>query len=165
MGSKVHRETFKLLQEADQKKSERRKKIRNIVILILVAIIAGGVWYYAYLKVTEYQRKQENLVGALMPVKCTMCGHEEVRRVRDILTAKCNKCRSPIGYAAKCLKCKEIFAFRPEPIETSDKEEYLKLLAEREKCTLCGNDKIKRLTVKEYETLKEKEPSKKKEEK
>ena len=150
MAKGVHRETLMMLKEADVEKIRKKKKIHRIITLAILLLACGGIWYYAYKTILDYNSETQEKLGSMNVVMCHACGLQEIRRITDISEAKCSKCQESAGYAMKCSKCGREFPFSAPSVGDKDKKEYLDVLEKMQLCPKCGSNKVNQISVKNF---------------
>ena len=130
----------------------KNKRVVNLVILAILTIVLGVVVY------VEYFSRTPPPEGAFRVVKCSGCGDQSVKQIKDISDRSdpksiCGKCKKPLGYAFKCGDCD--FEYPVIPVDKPPVEEILKMktmgkfnyVLQTRKCPNCGSIRTTPISV------------------
>ncbi len=120
------------------------RNLRNRIILSLLVVIFCVVCYIQFFSGKAPEE------GELRAVKCSECGHQAVKKIKDINDTHdplthCEKCGKSVGYAYKCENCDFEFSLIPAPIPPPKDIKKMKTMAKFEyalegmKCPNCGS--------------------------
>lgn len=122
----------------------KNKNAVKIVILSVLTIVLASIVYVDYFSRTPPPE------GALRVVKCSGCGDQGVKMIKDINDRRdpkciCGKCKKPLGYAFKCDNCD--FEYPVIPVEKPPAGEMAKMktmakftyVLQERKCPNCGS--------------------------
>jgi ribosomal protein S27E len=127
----------------------KNKRTVKLVILAILTLVLGVVVYIEYFSHTPPPE------GAFRIVKCTGCGDQTVKQVKDINDPGCicGKCGKPLGYAFKCDVCD--FEFPVIPVDKPPAGEMAKMktmgkfnyVLKIRKCPNCGSTSTTPISV------------------
>ncbi len=130
----------------------KNKRVLKIVMLGVLTIVLIVVVYIQFLSRTPPPE------GALRVVKCSVCGDQVVKMIKDINDRSdsrtvCGKCGKQIGYAYKCTDCD--FEFSVIPVDKPPTGEMAKMktmgkfnyVLQTSKCTNCGSTSTTPMSV------------------
>ena len=130
----------------------KNKRVVNLVVLAILTIILGIVVYGKYFSSTPLPE------GAFRVVKCSGCGDQSVKQIKDINDSRdpkciCGKCKKPLGYAFKCEDCD--FEYPVIPVDKAPTAEILKMktmgkfnyVLQTRKCPNCGSIRTTPISV------------------
>ena len=130
----------------------KNKRVMKIVMLGVLTIVLAVVVYIEFLSRTPPPE------GALRIVKCSGCGDQVVKRIKDINDRRdpkctCGKCGKPLGYAFKCEDCD--FEFPVIPVDKPPAGEVAKMktmgkfnyVLQMRKCPNCGSTRTNPISV------------------
>lgn len=130
----------------------KNKRVRNPVILAMLAIVLSVVVYKQYFSSTPAPE------GALRVVKCSGCGDQTVKLIKDINDKRdpkciCAKCRKPLGYAFKCEDCDFEYSVIPDGKLSAEEISKLKTMGkfnyvmQGRKCPNCSSIRTRAISV------------------
>jgi ribosomal protein S27E len=121
----------------------------RLAVLAVLTILLGVVVYIEYFSRTPPPE------GAFRVVKCSGCGDQTVKQVKDINDPKCicGKCGKALGYAFKCDNCD--FEFPVIPVDKPPAGEMTKMktmgkfnyVLQIRKCPNCGSTSTTPISV------------------
>ncbi|MFA6292801.1 MAG: hypothetical protein WC637_13520 [Victivallales bacterium] len=130
----------------------KHKRVMKIVLLGVLTVVLIVVVYIQFLSRTPAPE------GALRVVKCSVCGDQVVKMIKDIndksdTRCTCGKCGKPLGYAFKCDDCD--FEFPVIPVDKPPAEEMAKMktmgkftyVLQMRKCPNCGSTRTTPMSV------------------
>ncbi|MFA6568865.1 MAG: hypothetical protein WCS96_11685 [Victivallales bacterium] len=130
----------------------KNRRVISLAILAILAIVLGVVVYIQYFSRTPPPE------GALRVVKCSSCGDQGVKLIKDINDrhdprCTCGKCGKLLGYAFKCDECDfefPVFPINKAPsggmskMKTMDTFNYV---LQMRKCPNCGSTETTPISV------------------
>ena len=124
----------------------------SLALLGILTIVLGVVVY------AQYFSRSAPPEGALRVVKCSACGEQNVKLIKDINDkhdpkCSCGKCGKKLGYAFKCDECD--FEFPVIPVEKPSAVEISKMKTmskftyalQVQKCPNCGSIQTTAISV------------------
>ena len=130
----------------------KNKRVMKFAMLGVLSIVLIVVVYIQFLSRTPSPE------GALRVVKCSACGDQVVKRIKDINDSRdsrtvCAKCSKPMGYAYKCNDCD--FEFPVIPVDKPPAAEMAKMktmgkfnyVLQMSKCPNCGSTRTTPMSV------------------
>jgi len=94
-----------LIDKLMQTKLLHRMSRKLIIFLFIITTLLMTLITYCGMEI--YQRKAKNELH--VNVMCANCNLCQSRVIKNIATAKCSKCKGPIGFQWKCNTCGKIF--------------------------------------------------------
>ena len=130
----------------------KNKRVISIAVLGILIIVLGIVVYIQYFSRTAPPE------GSLRVVKCSSCGEQGVKLIKDINDkhdpkCSCGKCGKKLGYAFKCDECDFEFAIIPDDKPLPDAISKMKTMGkfkyilQQRKCPNCGSIQTTAISV------------------
>jgi DNA-directed RNA polymerase subunit RPC12/RpoP len=96
----------------------------------ITGIILLGTWNFVM------SAPSEKTINSRYNITCRKCGHNEIRRFKNVAKQTCSKCHNHVSFTYKCDKCDKSFAYN----ETKRKTENASNNPDIIKCPFCHSE-------------------------